>query len=103
MLLVSCPLDAVAAYIPAGTSDVASLHPGDEVLRSHEIGSTVGTPLTRSVTSDFRPWTQSAELHTRTLPASMTSARRAVPTLKVHGLPAVETTSTSNSGQAGAG
>src|SRR6266496_4734501 len=83
--------------------DEASLHPGDDVRRSQEIDSTVGTPLTRSVNSDFLPWRQSAELHTRTLPALITSARYFVPTLKVHVLAPVDTTSTSNSGRPRAG
>src|SRR6266702_3633157 len=65
LLLVSFPLDALAEYIPAGTADEPSLQPGDEARRFQEIDSIVGTPLTRSVNSDFLPWIQSAELHTR--------------------------------------
>src|SRR6266700_649748 len=60
LLLVSFPLDALAEYIPAGTADEPSLQPGDEARRFQEIDSSVGTPLTRSVNSDFLPWMQPA-------------------------------------------
>ncbi len=103
MLLCRIPLDAVAAYVPACTTDAPRLHPAEDARRFQENASTVGTPLTRSVRSDFLPWTQSAELHTAVLPALITSATCPPPTLNMHVLRAVDTTSMSKAGLACAG
>src|SRR5690242_8881271 len=63
----------------------------------------VGTPGARSDISDLRPWTQSAELHTRPATVLMTSARCAAPTSKMQVCFAVDTTLMVNCGLACAG
>src|SRR5689334_22866946 len=63
----------------------------------------VGTPGARSDISDLRPWTQSAELHTRPATVLMTSARCAAPTSKMQVCFAVDTTLMVNCGFACAG
>src|SRR6266702_2696468 len=84
--------------MPARTGADPISQPGEEVSRSQEMGSTVGTPRCRSVTSEPRPSTQSAEPQIRVRPALITSVRYLAPTLKVQVLAIVETTSASNTG-----
>src|SRR5712691_7671641 len=84
--------------MPGRTGADPISQPGEEVSRSHEMGSTVGTPRCRSVTSEPRPATQSAEPQIRVRPALITSVRYLAPTLNVQVLAIVETTSASNTG-----
>src|SRR5262249_7143864 len=83
-----------AAKLPAVTWRDVTRHPGAELSRSQESGTTVGTPRARSVSSEPGPATQSAELQIRFPPAVMTRARNLGPTVNAHGWAEVDTTST---------
>src|SRR5215472_11584710 len=90
-LLARPPSDAAAAKLPGLTWRDVTRHPGAEVCRSQESGTTIGTPRARSVSSEPGPSTQSAELQTRFPPELMTRARNLGPTLNAHVRPAVDT------------
>jgi len=62
VLLASAPSIAVAEYVPAGTGDFALVHQGVDLCRFHEMGSAVGMPRCKSVTSEAGSLAQSAEL-----------------------------------------
>ena len=61
VLLASVLSIAVAEYVPAGTSDFALVHPGVDFCRFQEMGSAVGMPRCKSVTSEPGSLAQSAE------------------------------------------
>ena len=94
------PATAATWYSPAGTSRRAPPQPGDEVLRSQETCSTVGTPRVSTTTLDPPPLAQSAELQMRRPASAMTTATNWVPMLKRHGRACPETALTVKCGVA---